>query len=312
MNTTAVNRTEVLAAARRGVPVADALVSIHIDRDHCCTWDRFCDEAERYLIPFLDLPAGPTEVETRTQNPGTGRSPEAGSMQSNQYGTFQVHHASDAQIRFIRRLLAERDLTAATGIQSKTIESARPAIEEGKLNKKRASLVIDFLTTLPERTDLVPAAMQPASDKQVALIERLWNEKDHGLVESVKVEALKGKVTASGLIDHLFKSPKKAAPVVELESGIYQVGDRIYKVYFNQGRTHMLAKLLVLGGEGEKATWDYQGAAARFVKPEQKMTLEQAKKFGAIYGVCCNCGATLTDETSIEEGIGPVCAKRFA
>ncbi len=64
--------------------------------------------------------------------------------------------------------------------------------------------------------------------------------------------------------------------------------------------------------DGEKASWEYQGAAARFVKAEQRMTLEQAKAFGAIYGVCCNCGATLTDETSIEAGIGPVCAGRFA
>jgi hypothetical protein len=42
------------------------------------------------------------------------------------------------------------------------------------------------------------------------------------------------------------------------------------------------------------------------------MTLDQAKAFGALYGACCNCGKTLTDERSIEAGIGPVCARKFA
>jgi hypothetical protein len=41
------------------------------------------------------------------------------------------------------------------------------------------------------------------------------------------------------------------------------------------------------------------------------MSLEEAKAFGRLYGVCVRCGATLTDEQSIEAGIGPVCAGRF-
>jgi hypothetical protein len=28
------------------------------------------------------------------------------------------------------------------------------------------------------------------------------------------------------------------------------------------------------------------------------MSLEQAVEFGAVYGVCCRCGRTLTDENS--------------
>ena len=45
--------------------------------------------------------------------------------------------------------------------------------------------------------------------------------------------------------------------------------------------------------------------------PEHKMSLADAKKFGALYGTCCVCGRTLTDEVSIEAGIGPVCAQKF-
>lgn len=29
-----------------------------------------------------------------------------------------------------------------------------------------------------------------------------------------------------------------------------------------------------------------------------------------LYGVCCRCGRTLTDENSISEGIGPICATK--
>lgn len=33
--------------------------------------------------------------------------------------------------------------------------------------------------------------------------------------------------------------------------------------------------------------------------------------FGKEWGVCCICNRTLTDETSIANGIGPICAERF-
>jgi hypothetical protein len=41
-----------------------------------------------------------------------------------------------------------------------------------------------------------------------------------------------------------------------------------------------------------------------------RMTLEEAKAWGAQHSRCCVCGAFLTDPKSIENGIGPVCAKK--
>jgi hypothetical protein len=41
------------------------------------------------------------------------------------------------------------------------------------------------------------------------------------------------------------------------------------------------------------------------------MSLEDGKKYGKLYGVCCVCGRVLTDENSIQAGIGPVCANKF-
>jgi len=40
--------------------------------------------------------------------------------------------------------------------------------------------------------------------------------------------------------------------------------------------------------------------------------LEAVKEIGRLTGICCVCGRTLTNEASIEDGIGPVCAGRMA
>lgn len=40
--------------------------------------------------------------------------------------------------------------------------------------------------------------------------------------------------------------------------------------------------------------------------------LEAAKKHGKLAGRCCSCGRELTNDGSIELGIGPICAEKFA
>lgn len=110
---------------------------------------------------------------------------------------------------------------------------------------------------------------------------------------------------------------KKAAPaaeVAEVATGIYRVNEVIIKVYTGQSGRQLAKKLLVTKYDGEtSASFEYAGLASRFVPADAKpLTLAEAKEYGAIYGVCCNCGRTLTDEKSIEAAIGPVCAKKFA
>ena len=59
------------------------------------------------------------------------------------------------------------------------------------------------------------------------------------------------------------------------------------------------------------ARFEYAAGAMRLLSAETAMSLEQAKTYGALYGTCCACGRTLTDEASIAAGIGPVCAEKF-
>lgn len=108
---------------------------------------------------------------------------------------------------------------------------------------------------------------------------------------------------------------REAAEIVrqELTEGMWILGDwytgRIFKVQRAvHGSGNLYAKELI-AGTGE---FDYvPGIANQLVTEGRPMTLEEAKAYGALYGTCCVCGRTLTNETSIAAGIGPVCASKF-
>ncbi len=58
--------------------------------------------------------------------------------------------------------------------------------------------------------------------------------------------------------------------------------------------------------------WVYEAGLVGRLDEGMRLSVEDAAVFGKLYGVCAVCGRTLTDETSIEAGIGPVCRKRLA
>ena len=100
---------------------------------------------------------------------------------------------------------------------------------------------------------------------------------------------------------------KPKSPVVT-EDGMYRVPDgsvfgAVYKV---QKAVHGSGRLYAKKLHGTR--FEYDPGAVFKIKPEHKMTLDEAKTFGKLYGVCCVCARTLTDEGSIAEGIGPICA----
>lgn len=90
-----------------------------------------------------------------------------------------------------------------------------------------------------------------------------------------------------------------------LTPGMYSVNGTPVKVFRARNGQHLLAKKL---HQGE---WVYLGAARRFVTADQRMTLEQAGEYGRRTGTCCSCGRRLTNPTSINAGIGPICAEGF-
>lgn len=122
-------------------------------------------------------------------------------------------------------------------------------------------------------------------------------------------------------------TPKEFAPYL-LEDGMYRIPatETIYKVYHTvHGNNVQVAKRLKVIDPGQPntdGTWKnpVRKATVKFVyegrkplyslTPEMKLSLEQSRDFGALYGTCCICSRTLTNELSIALGIGPVCGDR--
>jgi len=173
----------------------------------------------------------------------------------------------------------------------------------------------------PERR--APSGKRPSA-KQLKLILKLLGEKE--LNEGLQKYAGKTAAeleqeltggwggTASQIIDALFKAPKKAAAAVQREEapeGIHYLDGKVYKV---QVAVHGSGRKYVKQLDAEAGGWEYLGRNGVFHKLSENtlMTLEDAASFGKLYGMCCVCGATLTDEGSISAGIGPVCRDKLA
>jgi hypothetical protein len=180
----------------------------------------------------------------------------------------------------------------------------------------------------------------PASDRQKDLIAKLLGEREvpEPYLSACIAYCTNPAATVAGartMIERLLAMPR--GQVVRhgtvTEDGMYrnpQTGE-IFKVQWNRasgdGR-RLYAKQLVLsidGGEWSRiplepvapapvkvdARFEYAAGALQRLRPEWKMTRDEAKAFGALYGTCCVCGRTLTDEQSIADGIGPVCGSKF-
>lgn len=195
-------------------------------------------------------------------------------------------------------------------------------------------------------TDVTPEGnpQGPAkpSEKQINYAESLL--KRNGLRYLPGLETL-NRQTISGVIDKLKSGEAHSAPVfgpaeeddtVEvpglsgvrvpkapafdpetLDDGFYFHEDVVYKVIIAvHGSGRKYAKAL-----SENGTWEMAPGAVRKLRPEHKMTLEQALEVakvvandvnGALYGRCFKCGRVLTAEDSIERFMGPVCAESFS
>lgn len=110
-------------------------------------------------------------------------------------------------------------------------------------------------------------------------------------------------------------TPTPRAERVETPEGMHRTADgTIYKAQRSRESGNVYAKRLVVverDGAPADVSFVYERGAVSKLSAETLMSLEDAKAFGALYGTCCVCGATLTDETSIALGIGPVCGARM-
>jgi len=173
--------------------------------------------------------------------------------------------------------------------------------------------------------------MNLATDSQLGFIRRLLKERDflslgmpeRSLAKHVEagrtisrrdashlIDALKGTALSNEVSDdgaHYRRSPQD--DFARDDAGIYMVDGTVVRVYYGQNSGRMLAKKMV--GERGNHSWEYLGLASRFVRREQKVSLEEAKAWGRLTETCIRCGADLDVPESVERGIGPKCARAF-
>lgn len=88
--------------------------------------------------------------------------------------------------------------------------------------------------------------------------------------------------------------------------GMYVLDDgRVVKVQKARGKEHLYTKV------HDPATGRFEYLAGGLRRIVRRLTLEEATAYGQLTGICMVCGAELTNEDSIERGIGPICAGKL-
>jgi hypothetical protein len=226
-----------------------------------------------------------TSERTRYATPGQGA------------GTGTVRLVSDKQVRFIKRLMAERDTTKLVRLPgSEDIE---------RMSLAGARDLIERLLACPE----LPAELQPpaesATEPQLRFLAKLLAERV--APEGTTTEGL-SKRGATALIDVLKKAPRKPAtsvtPAAPVTEGFYLNGETVYKV---QRAVHGSGNLYAKVFNPDTMKFTYATGGIHKLTAAMKLDDAQSVEFGALYGFCGRCGLPLTDDESIALGIGPVC-----
>lgn len=177
----------------------------------------------------------------------------------------------------------------------------------------------------------------PISAGQIGFAKRLFAQKfgTTGAAEFAASLDQYSKAEAKAMLDAMQDLPdyvapapaageaparRRNAPEVEAD-GMYRnpaTGD-IYKVQIaHHGSGNLYAKKLVKLDEpriirGKEAHFEFVMARGAIynIKPEWQLDRADAKEFGDLYGCCMRCGLVLTDEASIDAGLGSTCIKKM-
>jgi hypothetical protein len=181
----------------------------------------------------------------------------------------------------------------------------------------------------PGRT-FTPSTTKPASPAAMGFLDSLLRQRDlTGITAPVQGlltlrAAHPAELTAaqaSFCIDAIKALPflqsnvapgaKDQTPAPLAEVGFYLLDGEVWKVRASkEDDTRRYALKLVIT-TGEKGRFEYVAGAIRNLRLENRLTLEEAKAIGHQQGICCVCGANLSDGKSVAAGIGPTCARKL-
>lgn len=182
-------------------------------------------------------------------------------------------------------------------------KNAKPARKRGcGTSEKQEKLIRDLISQIRE-----------LDSESADILETIHTDEWHNTVEWKKI---------SPVIDALFafkstavkKSKEKAQAENKsnpAEDGYYILGETFVCVKWNRAQTGQYATTW----DGD--SWHYDSKASYAIVRDVKagklarMTPEDAKRFGDLYGSCFKCSRTLTDPESIASGYGPICGGRM-
>lgn len=161
----------------------------------------------------------------------------------------------------------------------------------------------------------IEAAIKDADPRASEAVDWCYSNAPHNTFAGSLMEAYErwGSLTARQVaavlksIDRDGPSRPEATERPPAVEGIYKVGDDVFKVQKSQAGRLYAKRLIATDGKG---TWEYAPGQVNRLSADDLMPLEDAMKFGQLYGWCIVCSRKLTDEKSIAKGIGPVCEKK--
>lgn len=219
-------------------------------------------------------------------------------------GRGVVRLVSVAQVKFIKRLMIERDTTNLVRLPgSEDIEH---------MSLRGATDLIERLLACPMKPTLGPAgavAPRPASEKQLAFIKTLSARK--GMTD---LSADATAENASKIIDGLLALDDKPTPAAStaapaLSEGLYRRADGGIVLAKESKAGRLYGKLY------NPTTKSFEYAPGTLSGSLTRLTLDEAKDLSVEMGECARCGRTLTATVDgvapRDRIIGPICAQKM-
>jgi len=101
----------------------------------------------------------------------------------------------------------------------------------------------------------------------------------------------------------------QANPVSEI--GMYRKDGVVFRVKRSRQSGNLYAMRYNPLAPVKSERFTYERGGLFRLSADDRMTLAEAQDAGHEFGICCVCGAELSDPNSVARGIGPVCARNI-
>jgi hypothetical protein len=175
-----------------------------------------------------------------------------------------------------------------------------------RLQTELTDLRCEWMTLSGRSAEDVAAFRAAAVNVMEDTLPGLTQTEASAAIDRTKEGLAKGRAEVRKLQASAGNTPA-AADGWELTEGAYLLDGKAVLVQRSRESKRLYAK--VWDADAEKFVYA-KGVQYR-LRAEHRATLEQLEEFGKAFGVCGECGRTLTNPESIERGIGPICAGKF-